>query len=86
LYVIDTYLSKIFWNLDLKSYFVSPLNFTEEVKPIKLNWRTVMNEYILVTVVLLLLFFYIRYLFKYPEDFANYYTRMRLKKQSLEIE
>ncbi len=45
-----------------------------------------MNEYILVTVVLLLLFFYIRYLLKYPEDFANYYTRIRFYKQSPEIE
>jgi len=45
-----------------------------------------MGEFVLLTVVLLVLFSYIRYLLKYPEDFTNYYCRINYYKPTLEIE
>lgn len=40
-----------------------------------------MREYVFLTIVIVLLFLYIRYLVKFPEDFGYHYYRIKYYKK-----
>jgi len=42
-----------------------------------------MREYVLLTVLLLVAFFYLRYLLMYPEDFSYFYYRTNYYKKDV---